>query len=230
MRAQRAKRLRRGGRKIRALSTGVWLLLICLLLEVAAVAVHAQTGPGGQLQEWTTTISRSSQVQTSTAESSALLPRPPRSLTAGDSKAAQSASEAGRAALQKHDYVRAAEKFGLVLKYPENAYSRDAEEYLGFALQRLGRTEDARGAYSDYILRYPEGEGAQRVRQRLDVLITAAVPDPKSSFAGGANAPRQPENATWTISGGAAQRYIRTKNLEFAQRAQIHDNGAFAAG
>lgn len=115
----------------------------------------------------------------------------------------------GRAALKKSDYGAAIAKFSKILKMPETDRSADAQEMLGLARQKNGQPADARAAYEDYLTRYPSGEGAGRVRQRLDAILTAqgeaqpALKTPRLAGTSG-DGPQ-----TWTLSGSASQFYIR---------------------
>ena len=52
-------------------------------------------------------------------------------------------------------------------------FSKEAQEYLGLARERNGQLAHAKAEYRIYLAKYPEGEDAQRVRQRLDALVTA---------------------------------------------------------
>jgi hypothetical protein len=193
-------------------------VLAVLALGLAANATRAQTALPRE-NEWITTVSPGL-----TGGNSIVPQRAVRELTAADTKAAKTASDAGRAALQKHDFAKAVEKFSQVLKYPETAFSRDAEEYLGFALQRSGRWEEARAVFEDYIARYRDPEGAQRVHQRLDGLITAKMPEPPSSLERADDAPHGPKPATWTISGSVAERYIRDDSYRTVRDPTVAPN------
>ncbi len=67
-----------------------------------------------------------------------------------------------------------------VLKYPENRFSAEALELLGLAYERDGQDSKARDIYREYLMFYPEGEGARRVGQRLAGLKTARERPKKS--------------------------------------------------
>ncbi|MCP3984690.1 MAG: hypothetical protein GY723_09885 [bacterium] len=84
----------------------------------------------------------------------------------------------GRSALAGGQQDRAVQLFTKVLSFPENASTPEALEWLGLARERKGQLAHARAEYETYLERYPEGEGAQRVRQRLDALITARAEPP----------------------------------------------------
>jgi hypothetical protein len=57
-----------------------------------------------------------------------------------------------------------------ILQMPENVHTRDANELLGLALERDNQIPRANFEYKKYLKRYPEGEGASRVQQRLAAL------------------------------------------------------------
>jgi TolA-binding protein len=131
--------------------------------------------------------------------------------SAEQTKQAETLMDAARKALNAHDFETAAAKFRQLLKLPETEYSTEAQELLGVALQKLKKNDEARANYEDYLARYPSGEGAERVQQRLAGIVTAsgdngqaALNSPSASGSGqDAGAP------TWTVSGSASQFYIR---------------------
>ncbi len=51
---------------------------------------------------------------------------------------------------------------------------RESRELLGLAHERGGQEAHARAEYETYLAEYPEGPASDRVRQRLEALITAA--------------------------------------------------------
>jgi hypothetical protein len=79
---------------------------------------------------------------------------------------------------------------------------QDAQELLGVAHERRGQEAHARAEYQAYLDAYPDGPGAERVRQRLEALVTAgAAPRP---------ALREPETELAMESSGAGGRPVRT--------------------
>jgi len=81
--------------------------------------------------------------------------------------------EEGRRAMTAGEIDRAILIYTKVLSFPENEHSRSAQELLGLARERNGQLAHAKAEYETYLERYPDGEGAIRVRQRLDALVTA---------------------------------------------------------
>ncbi len=125
---------------------------------------------------------------------------------------------AGRKSLNAHDFETAVAKFRQLLKLPESSNTSEAQELLGVALQKLNKSDEARANYEDYLSRYPTGEGAERVHQRLDGLITATGDRGQNRGQGDFRAPggfagsspaADNGTPTWTLSGSASQFYIR---------------------
>lgn len=84
----------------------------------------------------------------------------------------------GTRALSEKDYKSAIDAFTQLLSYPENSYSMDAHELLGFAYELNNQIAYARKTYEEYLSLYPESRGATRVTQRLASLITARSSSP----------------------------------------------------
>jgi len=81
----------------------------------------------------------------------------------------------GRRALADGDPDRAVRIFTVLEGYTEHAYSAEAKELLGVARERNGQRAHARAEYQEFLERYPDGERAERVSQRLDALLTATA-------------------------------------------------------
>jgi tetratricopeptide (TPR) repeat protein len=64
--------------------------------------------------------------------------------------------------------------FSRVAALPENRHSQVANELLGLSYERQGDTRRAIRQYQLYLEKYPKGEGADRVRQRLRTLSAAS--------------------------------------------------------
>ncbi len=99
-----------------------------------------------------------------------------------------------------------------MLRLPENANSADAQELIGVAYQKNKQPGEARAEYEDYLRRYPSGEGAESVRQRLAAIVTAETPREdklRSAKQGDGRGERGPSPTTWSMSGSASQFYVR---------------------
>lgn len=79
----------------------------------------------------------------------------------------------GRIAMAKQDYAAAIALYSKVLDAPVNAQQRQALEFKGLAYELSAQPEKAKLTYEQYLQRYPKGQDAERVTQRLQSLITA---------------------------------------------------------
>lgn len=77
------------------------------------------------------------------------------------------------------DYSAAVRYLTAIIAAGNHQYSREALELLGLARQRKGQKSHAVDIYEQYLAAYPEGEGSDRVRQRLAGLLTASRTDKK---------------------------------------------------
>lgn len=120
----------------------------------------------------------------------------------------------GREALTAGRHDEAVNNLNLLLLLPPNSQSRDAQELIGVAWERAGSPARAKVEYELYLKLFPEGEGAQRVQQRLASMDTGQRPPPEGArpVAQASSAP--PANR---YSGSIAQYYYggkaRTQSL-----------------
>lgn len=128
-------------------------------------------------------------------------------------EAAKTLAEAKNALLAE-DLTTAVRLLTKVLEYPENPSSPEAQELLGVARERSHQLAHAKAEYEDYLARYPKGEAADRVRQRLAALVTADK-DPRSLGA----AQKSKRRDAWDIYGGFSQ-YYRRDQLSIQNRDQ----------
>lgn len=83
--------------------------------------------------------------------------------------------EQGRVALNDGDHNRAIVAFTKLTSLPEHPHSKDALEMLGVARQRNDQLAHAKASFQEYLKKYPEGEDAIRVKQRLSDLISSQL-------------------------------------------------------
>lgn len=83
--------------------------------------------------------------------------------------------EAGRKALTREKIADAIQIFSKVLSMPRNIYSQEALELLGVARERNNQIAHAKAIYQQYLKLYPEGEDAERVKQRYADLIAGQL-------------------------------------------------------
>lgn len=79
-----------------------------------------------------------------------------------------------REAIVKSDNRRAVQLYTKVLVTAEGQTRKQAQELLGLARERSGQLAHAKAEYEKYLEQYPDGPDADRVRQRLAGLVTAA--------------------------------------------------------
>jgi len=79
-------------------------------------------------------------------------------------------SREARAAMERRDFEQAVGVLNRLLNLPPNPWSQEAQEMIGVARLQLGEAAKARAEFELYLNLYPEGPGAERVRQRLAVL------------------------------------------------------------
>lgn len=130
--------------------------------------------------------------------------------------------EEARAAMVAHEYDRAISLYTLVMRsvsQQPQMHEREALEYLGLARQRNGQLAHARAEYEDYLARFPEGEGSDRVRQRLAALTTATAAAPEKLEA---TPPRTPTE--FDFFGSLYTAYFRTESFADLSGAELVDS------
>ncbi len=148
-----------------------------------------------------------------------VLPAPPAPAPAEIETQAKSLLAEAKAALAKNDAAAAIPTLNKLLNLPTNSASQEAQELIGNAREKTGETDKARAEYETYLKLYPQGAGADRVRQRLAALPAApvaAAPRPARRF----------EETGWQITGGFSQyryhssTYLAPESVQTPQGAQ----------
>jgi tetratricopeptide (TPR) repeat protein len=157
-------------------------------------------------------------------------PRPPsrRPAAAASPEVEEEAAglmERGRDAMTAGDLALAIGLFTKVLTLPENERSPEAIELLGLARERNGQLAHAKAEYEKYLERYPEGEGADRVRQRLQAMLTgrkAPKEDRRRARAGGRE---------WSgdVYGSFSVSYLRAEQAPEAEVLDLVDSSIFSS-
>jgi TolA-binding protein len=158
-------------------------------------------------------------------------------LSSADVKIIESLMDEARAALKKNRISEAIALWKKVLKFPENQYSAEAQEMIGVALQKAGKTAAARAEFEDYLRRYPQGEGNERVTQRLNALLTASGESPERLRGGSPNAAESAisdkaasakserrDETIWTASGSISSFYTRNDSINTAKDITLAPN------
>ncbi len=126
-----------------------------------------------------------------------------------DSKAEEWMNQ-GRQAMTANDYPQAIRVFTKVLQHPGHKYLPEAKELLGLARERNKQLAHARAEYEEYLRLYPQGEGAERVHQRLNALLTAR--EPGKEKLRGAKGGVQAAAGGMIVNGSVSQYYRRDVN------------------
>ena len=108
--------------------------------------------------------------------------------------------ERARAELTAGNNAAALEPLERILRLPPNGASAEAQELVGVARERNGELARARAEFELYLRLYPEGEAADRVRQRLANLAASSPP-----AAAGLGAKQRPTQVL--TYGGLSQYY-----------------------
>ena len=109
-------------------------------------------------------------------------------------------------AFRRKNYATAIPLLTQVTQQPEFPQRAAAQEMLALARERSGQVAHAKAEYEDYLQRYPTGDGATRVRKRLQALAWAARPgrDGTNGSDGG--------ESPWRIYGGFSQIYRQDRS------------------
>ncbi|MFQ5478082.1 MAG: SPOR domain-containing protein [Candidatus Binatia bacterium] len=185
---------------------GAWIAKV----SAAERRAHAAPPPTSSVSELARRVGRGSITRSPGGRSSAdavILESPGNTLPASSAPGSNLADLAGEArrTMAAGDYDRSIRIYTKLLDMPEHEFRREAQELLGLARERNGQRAHAKAEYEEYLRRYPEGEGAKRVRQRLVALVTAAdAPKEKLRKARSASTV-----SSWQTYGSFAQFYRR---------------------
>lgn len=143
--------------------------------------------------------------------------------TAEANDAAAPLMEKASQAMLDGDFVAAIGIYERVLAGPESEHTPAALELRGLAYQRSGKPDEAKASYGDYLRRYPQRDGAERVAQRLAALDseTAAVPaklrEPRATASG----------TEWDVHGTVEQFYRVDSSVNDDEGAVLDDSALF---
>jgi hypothetical protein len=151
----------------------------------------------------------------------------PTEVTVAKKDSGANASDAAVATLigEARDALRQG-KFGFAIaqlkkavQLPESRRSPEARELLGVAYQKDRQPAAAKSVYEDYLRRYPNGEGSDGVRQRLQGIETAdaspalnlRTPTSGPAAIDGSTQPggRIASGSYWSVSGSLSAFYIK---------------------
>ena len=133
--------------------------------------------------------------------------------------------EKARLAMVQNDYRKAIANYTKIVGYADGDFSQLALEYLGLARERNQQFAHARAEYLRYIKLYPETDGAERVRQRLVGLMSAAM-EPKARLRKVKQKNRQ---TGWLSYGGVTQYYRRDSYLDDQKGDDLLSSNAYSS-
>ncbi|MDX2494760.1 MAG: hypothetical protein QNK27_07340, partial [Desulfuromusa sp.] len=119
--------------------------------------------------------------------------------------------EEAKVAMATANYRRAVQIYTKLVEAGDAATRQQAQEYLGLARDRGNQKAHAKAEYEKYLTLYPEGEGAERVKQRLAGILTAAATPKMLRKAGG----KAEGKTAWRkdVFGSFSQYYDRDETL-----------------
>ncbi len=135
---------------------------------------------------------------------------PPAATGAIDDETVKKYLEAGRRALTLGKTTDAIAIFSKVLSMPNNKYTQESLELLGVARERNNQIAHAKAIYQQYLKQYPEGEGAERIKQRFADLISGQL-TPKQKLKETSTAKRS-DDFSHQVIGTVAQYYYHAEN------------------
>lgn len=128
-------------------------------------------------------------------------------------------------AIKAGDNDRAVQLLTKGISYPENEVTPRMQELLGLTRERKLQKAQARAEYEEYLRRYPTGEGADRVRQRLASLDTPAADATGTTLRTPADAGGAKASAWhWGARGSFSQFYFRDQSKSRFVTAPINPN------
>lgn len=113
----------------------------------------------------------------------------------------------GRDALTQGDNAAAIRSLDQLLKLPPNRSTQEALELMGVARERNGETALAKEAYDRYLKLYPQGEDADRVRQRLANVDSTLTKTAQTRQPAAETRTTTKDGVETTIYGSLAQSY-----------------------
>ena len=112
-------------------------------------------------------------------------------------------------AIKTGDNDRAVQLLSNALLKPENESTPRALELLGLTRERKGQMAHATAEYEEYLRRYPSGEAADRVSQRLAAIKSASTGPASGELRAASGGARSATAWTWGARGSLSQFYFR---------------------
>ena len=119
---------------------------------------------------------------------------------------------AAKRAMTAGELPKAIQIYTKVLQQPPNEFQQEAQEFLALARERNGQIAHAKAEYERYLARYPDGEGATRVNQRLAALLTSASAARSDTGVAANGRAASLASSPWKVRTFFAQHYRRDVN------------------
>ncbi|MDP9044385.1 MAG: hypothetical protein M3O01_06205 [Pseudomonadota bacterium] len=179
-----------------------------LVLQLAAPAlVRARQGPASSSIDIVFVGAGRTPGRAAPEPAAGVEPAPVQGLPEVEKRAAELLVKA-REALAARRNDEAVQTLNQLLLLPPNSASQEAQEFIGLAWERVGDLERAKTEYRLYLKLYPQGEGSQRVAQRLASIGGGSTPEAGKPLAEGTT---RPAAETHRFSGNIAQYYYGGK-------------------
>lgn len=136
-----------------------------------------------------------------------------------------------RRAVTSGELALAVQIYTKVLRVPGHDRHAEAQEYLAVARERNDQKAHAKAEYQRYLDLYPEGEGAERVRQRLSAMLArerqlAADQQPDTVASPAPRARPQPD--AWRVQTFFSQYYRRDANQLNEQQEIVSQSALYS--
>lgn len=127
--------------------------------------------------------------------------------------------EQGRIALTEGNSNRAIVIFTKLTEIPEHPHSKESMEYLGVARQRNNQIAHAKSIFEQFLKKFPKGEDADRVKQRLADLISSQI-KPKERLAAAPEPKKNQQFKTDTFGSWSQYFYYGTTSIDTLEDKQ----------
>lgn len=127
--------------------------------------------------------------------------------------------EQGRISLTEGNNNRAIVIFTKLTEIPEHPSSKESMEYLGVARQRNNQIAHAKSIFEQFLKKYPKGEDADRVKQRLADLISSQI-KPKERLAAAPEPKKSQQFKTDTFGSWSQYYYFGVTSIDTIQEKQ----------
>ncbi len=125
----------------------------------------------------------------------------------------------GKLALVEKRFRNAISFFTKISEIGSGAKKQQALEFIGLAREKNGQIAHAKAEYKKYLSLYPDGIGHERVKQRLEGLLTAQLA-PKKKLV---NTKKEIEESSWEYFSTVSQNY-RSQLSAREEGTSITDN------